>query len=107
VYFGHVTDPPRRLTRRDWQSEQSTHIKEKYPMGQCSQQVFSNITPDQFAKLIEKAQAAGIPINGESGVAVKMGIEVTWNYSPASGQLAIQCTHVPFFVSCNLSVATT
>ena len=30
-----------------------------------------------------------------------MGIEVTWNYSPDSQQLNIQCTHVPFFVSCS------
>jgi hypothetical protein len=70
-------------------------------MGQCPSQTFNNITPEQFAKLCEKAQAAGIPLNGNSGTAEKMGIEVTWNYSPDSQQLNIQSTHVPFFVSCN------
>jgi hypothetical protein len=70
-------------------------------MGQCPQQLFDNITPEQFAALCEKAQASGIPISGDSGVAEKMGIEVTWNYNPESRVLTIQCTHVPFFVSCN------
>ncbi len=70
-------------------------------MGQCPSQIFNNITSEQFATLCEKAQATGIPLNGNNGTAEKMGIEVTWSYSPDSQQLDIQCTHVPFFVSCN------
>ena len=70
-------------------------------MGHCPQQLFDNITPDQFAKLCVQAQSSGIPISGDSGTAEKMGIEVTWNYDPELKRLTIQCTHVPFFVSCN------
>jgi len=70
-------------------------------MGQCTAQVFQDITAEQFTILIEKASAAGIAIRGDSGTASKMGIEVSWNYDLESRQLVIQCTHVPFFVSCN------
>lgn len=70
-------------------------------MGQCAAQVFQNITPEQFATLIDKANAAGITITGNSGSASKLGIDVSWNYDPEVQQLNIQCTHVPFFVSCN------
>lgn len=70
-------------------------------MGQCNAQVFSSITQEQFATLMEKAQAAGIAISGNSGSASRMGIDVSWNYTAEDQQLVIQCTHVPFFVSCN------
>jgi hypothetical protein len=70
-------------------------------MGQCTAQVFQQITPERFSILIDKANAAGIAISGNSGSASKMGIEVSWNYDPDAQQLIIQCTHVPFFVSCN------
>jgi hypothetical protein len=70
-------------------------------MGQCTAQVFQSITSDQFATLMEKANAAGIAISSNRGTASKMGIEVGWNYDPECLQLIIQCTHVPFFVSCN------
>lgn len=70
-------------------------------MGQCDTQIFNGITPEQFAKLSEKAKEAGIPIEGPSGEATKMGIHFGWNYKEAEGRLTIQCIQVPFFVSCN------
>lgn len=62
-------------------------------------QVFNGITPDQYAKLAEKARAAGIDVSGDSGTASKFGVEVTWNYSPADQVLTMQCLKAPFFMS--------
>ncbi len=70
-------------------------------MGQCEAQVFTGITAGLFAKLSEKARVAGIPIEGASGEATRMGIHFSWKYEEAEGKLTIQCIHVPFFVSCN------
>jgi hypothetical protein len=41
-------------------------------------QVFSGIAPGQYARLIEKAKAAGIDLSGNSGTATKFGVEVSW-----------------------------
>ena len=43
-------------------------------------QVFTGITQAQYAKLIEKARAAGMVINGNNGRASRMGVELEWNY---------------------------
>jgi hypothetical protein len=67
-------------------------------MGQNAPQVFSGISPEQYAKLTAKAQAAGIGLSGTSGTATKYGVEVSWNYSPEAQQLTLQCLHTPFFV---------
>lgn len=70
-------------------------------MGQCEPQIYTGITPEQFEKLQAKANNAGIPLQGASGEATKMGIHFGWNYEAAEGRLTIQCLQVPFFVSCN------
>jgi hypothetical protein len=62
-------------------------------------QVFSGITPAQFAKLTEKAKSAGVAINGNKGRASKMGLEVEWNYSEERQELVLTCLKKPFFVS--------
>ncbi len=62
-------------------------------------QIFSPVTPEQFAKLIAKAQAAGIFLSGNSGTASELGVEVAWNYSPDQQKLTLQCLKTPFFVS--------
>ena len=67
-------------------------------MTQTAPQAFSGITPDQYAALIQKANAAGFSLSGNAGVASKFGVEVSWNYSPESQQLTIQCLQTPFFV---------
>lgn len=67
-------------------------------MSLASPQIFSNVTPDQFTLLTQKAQSAGIAITGNSGSASKLGVEVAWNYSPTSQQLTLQCLKAPFFV---------
>lgn len=61
-------------------------------------QVFSGITPGQYARLTPKAQAAGIQLAGNSGTASKYGVEVSWNYSSETQQLTFQCHNTPFFV---------
>jgi hypothetical protein len=62
-------------------------------------QVFNGITPDQYAKLADKAKGAGIDLSGNNGTASKFGVEVTWNYSPADQVLTMQCLKAPFFMS--------
>jgi len=62
-------------------------------------QVFNGITPDQYAKLADKAKGAGIDLSGNNGTASKFGVEVTWNYSPADQVLMMQCLKAPFFKS--------
>ncbi len=70
-------------------------------MGQCEAQIFDDITAEQFEKLQAKAKTAGIPLEGASGEATKMGIHFGWNYEQAEGRLTVQCLQVPFFVSCS------
>jgi hypothetical protein len=65
-------------------------------------QVFSNITPAQYAILVKKAAAAGIDLSSNSGTASQFGIEVTWNYSPEAQQLIIQCLNAPVFMNCGV-----
>ena len=62
-------------------------------------QVFNGVTPDQYARLADKARGAGIELNGNSGTASKFGVEVTWNYSPGDQVLTMQCLKAPFFMS--------
>jgi hypothetical protein len=55
--------------------------------------MFSGITPDQYASLLQKAQKAGMSLSGNSRTALKFGVEVAWNYSPAAQQLTFHaCT---------------
>jgi hypothetical protein len=61
-------------------------------------QVFSNISPEQYATLVQKASAAGIEMSGKSGTATQFGVEVGWNYSPEKRELSIQCLNTPFFI---------
>ena len=62
-------------------------------------QVFTGVTPDQFARLVEKARGAGIDLNGNSGTASKFGVEMSWNYEPDKQQLTIQCLKTPPFLN--------
>lgn len=68
-------------------------------MENSKSQVFSGVTADQFQKLIEQANAAGMEIAGNSGRASKMGIEIEWKYSEERQQLELTCLQTPFFVS--------
>ena len=68
-------------------------------MAQSSPQIFTRITPAQYANLTQKARSAGIEMNGNSGRASKMGVEVEWHYSPDRQELTLTCLHTPFFMS--------
>lgn len=59
-------------------------------------QVFT-INPAQYVALVVKAQAAGIPIVGDSGTASKFGVQVQWHYIDPT--LTIQVMNTPFFIS--------
>jgi len=61
-------------------------------------QIFKGISPERFAQLQVKAQAAGMGLNGNSGTAQKFGVEVKWNYAPETQELTLQCLSAPFFV---------
>ena len=67
-------------------------------MSQTAPLVFSGVTPGQYAKLIEKARAAGIELVGNSRTASKFGVEVAWNYAPETQELTFHCLSTPFFV---------
>lgn len=68
-------------------------------MSEGKSQVFSDVTPGQYAKLIEQANDAGIEIAGNSGHVSKLGIEVVWNYSELDRRLELTCLDAPFFLS--------
>jgi hypothetical protein len=67
-------------------------------MASSAPQVFKGVTPEQYDQLVGKAQAAGIDLNGTSGTASKFGVEISWNYSPQTQKLTLQCLKTPFFV---------
>jgi hypothetical protein len=67
-------------------------------MEQNEAQVFSGITPEQYAKLKEKAREADMDIAGNNGTASQFGVEVAWNYVPATQQLTLRCLKTPFFI---------
>jgi hypothetical protein len=52
-------------------------------------QTFS-ITPAQYQTLAAKAQAAGVPISGDTGTATKDGVTVSWAYSGNSLGITIE-----------------
>jgi hypothetical protein len=60
-------------------------------------EVFSNITPAQYATLAQKVSEAGIALSGLSGTASKFGVQIAWNYVEAAHQLTIQVLHTSFF----------
>jgi hypothetical protein len=68
-------------------------------MAQSAPQVFSGVTPEQYARLSEKTRAAGIDLTGMSGTASKYGVEVAYNYSPAKQELTLHCLRTPFFMT--------
>jgi len=68
-------------------------------MATSAPQVFKGVTPDKYARLVDKAKGAGIDLNGDSGTASKFGVEIGWNYSRASQELTLQTLKAPFFMS--------
>jgi hypothetical protein len=68
-------------------------------MAPSAPQTYKGITPDQYAKLTQKAKGAGINMEGNSGSAGKFGVEVEWRYSPETCELTFQCLKTPVFLS--------
>jgi hypothetical protein len=67
-------------------------------VGISAPQTFKGVTPERYKMLAEKARAAGIPLEGNSGSAALSGIEVSWNYSPEAHELTVLCLRTPFFL---------
>jgi hypothetical protein len=67
-------------------------------MSTSAPQVFKGVTPDQYARLVEKAKTAGIDLSGNSGSASKYGVEIAWNYASAAQELTLHCLKTPFFM---------
>ena len=61
--------------------------------------VFAPVTASQYAQLVQKAQASGIDLTGNSGTASKFGVEIAYAYDPAAATLTLHCIKSPFFVS--------
>ena len=61
-------------------------------------QVFTGITPDQYARLVSKAREAGIDLDGYNGSVSKMGVEIAWSYDPVAQELTIQIIKTPLFM---------
>lgn len=68
-------------------------------MAAGAPQVFTGVTPEQYARLVEKARGAGIELYGNTGTASKFGVEIAWNYVPATQELTLQCLNTPFFMN--------
>ena len=68
-------------------------------MSTSAPQIFRGVTPNQYARLVEKAKTSGIDLSGNSGTASKYGVEIAWNYTPAAQELTLQCLKTPFFMS--------
>jgi hypothetical protein len=68
-------------------------------MAASPPQVFHNVSPENYATLVEKANQAGIQLTGNAGKASQYGVEVEWNYSPEDRELSIQVLTAPFFMS--------
>ncbi len=68
-------------------------------MAASAPHVFQGISQEKYAHLVEKAKGAGIEMQGNSGSAVKFGVEVAWNYSPETQELTLQCLNTPYFLT--------
>lgn len=61
-------------------------------------QVFTGVTPEQYARLVAKAREAGITLDGYSGSVAKSGVEIAWHYDPVAEELTIQTIKTPIFM---------
>jgi hypothetical protein len=69
-------------------------------MAVCEAQTFGGITQTRFDCLVQQAQTAGITITGNVGAATKNGVIIRWEFDSVNQTLELQCTGLPFFLSC-------
>ena len=69
-------------------------------MGSCPVQTFSNISPEKWIALKEKAAQNGITLNTDMGQIAQRGFTFSWQYDSVSGTLTIQCLDHPFLIPC-------
>ncbi len=57
---------------------------------------FTGVTPDAFNQLKGRLQQLGLNLQGENGNLSEKGVKARYNYSPESGELAIDDLTVGF-----------
>jgi hypothetical protein len=67
-------------------------------MAEAGPLVFEGVTKAQYARLVDRAKAAGIEIVGESGKVHKYGAAIEYDYAPDAKVLRLECTKTPFYL---------
>jgi hypothetical protein len=68
----------------------------------CPPQVFTSVTPEQLVRIMKKAAAAGIRLEGSAGQITHSGLSVSWHFDPTNNTFTIQCFKRPFLTPCTL-----
>jgi hypothetical protein len=68
----------------------------------CPPQVFTSVTPEQLVRIMKKAAAAGLRLEGNAGQVSHAAFSVSWHFDPANNTFTIQCTEHPFLAPCTL-----
>ena len=67
----------------------------------CEPQLFSQVTPEKWQRLVTKAAENGLTIGGNEGQASRDNYTFAWKYDPAAQQLTLWCVKKPFFAPCS------
>jgi hypothetical protein len=67
-------------------------------MAETGPLVFESVTAARFTQMRDRAKASGIDITGNSGSVHKYGAVITYDYSPETQVLRLECTKTPFFL---------
>jgi hypothetical protein len=68
----------------------------------CPPQVFTSVTPEQFARIMKTAAAAGLRLESNPGQISLSGFSVNWHFDPSKHTFTIQCTKCPLLTPCSL-----
>jgi len=71
-------------------------------MASCEELVFTAVNRPHFDRIVNQAQSAGIPINGDMGEAGRNGFTVKWAFAEHDNTLRIQCVDSPMLVPCTV-----
>jgi len=69
-------------------------------MRSCAAQIFSDITPEKWLSLQNKATQNGINLAGDVGQTTQHGCTFQWKYESSSATLTIQCLDHPLLAPC-------
>jgi len=66
----------------------------------CDAQVFTSVTPEQFARILKKAAESGLRLGGNRGELSHSGFSIAWHFDPDNNTFTVQCTKHPFLMPC-------